>query len=183
MRYLALALLVVPSALAQSYAIDKGSYLLGGAVGFSSLGGDLYGSDDRATTINVSPTFSYFVTPGLALGAEVSYARQSKGDFSLSTLGLGPNLAYYFGGPASTTYPFVSASALYTSLNTDSDFGGGDASGFGFGLAGGLAHMLARNVALTGSLFYQTQSFSEDGEDSVSGNILGFQGGVTAFIY
>lgn len=179
------ALLLAPSVLAQSYAIDKGSYLLGGTVGFTSQGGDLYdaGDGDRATTITLNPTFGYFVTPGLAIGGNVQFQKTSQGDFSTSTVGIGPSLAYYFGQPTSKVYPFISASVGYSSLSADAgSFGSTSISGYQFGVTGGLSYMLARNVALTGGVFYQNQTFTESGM-SASGDTFGFQGGVTAFIF
>ena len=179
------ALLLAPGVFAQSYPIDKGSYLLGGAVSFSSQGGDLFtGNDsDRLTTVSVYPTFAYFISPGLALGGDVQFQKSSQGDFSSTTIGIGPSIAYYFGQPTTRTFPFIGASIGYTSLSFDSgDFGSDGINGYQFGVTGGLSHMIARNVALTGSLFYQNQTFSESGE-SASGDTFGFQGGVTAFIF
>lgn len=179
------AFLIAPAVFAQSYPIDKGSYLLGGIVGFTSQGGDLYETvgGDRGTTITINPTFGYFVTPGLALGGDVQFQKTSQGDFSTTTIGIGPSLAYYFGQPASKVYPFISGNVGYASLSADAgDFGSESINGYQFGVSGGLSYMIARNVALTGGVFFQNQTFTESGE-SASGDTFGFQGGVTAFIF
>ena len=182
------SLLFAPGVFAQSYPIDKGSSLLGGTISFSSQGGDLFtgdGDNDRLTSVSVNPTFGYFVTPGLALGGDVQFQKDSQGDFSSTSIGIGPSIAYYFGQPATRTFPFISATVgyTYTSLSYDSGvFGSQGINGYQFGVSGGLSHMIARNVALTGALFYQNQTFTEDGE-SASGDAYGFRGGVTAFIF
>lgn len=181
MRYLPLVLatfLLVPSALAQDYAIDKGSYLLDGALSFSSQGGD--GTGDRASSFTVSPAFAYFVSPGLALGGSLGFQRSSQGESSASLIRVGPNLSYYFGQPMSKTYPFVSAEVGYSRLSAD--FGdssrSGSASGYQLGVSGGLSYMIARNVGLTGALFFQRETIDSDSADA-----FGFQGSVTAFIF
>lgn len=182
------ALLIAPSVLAQGYPTDKGSYLLGGTVSFTSQGGDLFasgfdGDSDRLTAFTVNPSFGYFVTPGIAIGGDVQFQKATQGDFSTTTVGIGPTLAYYFGGPGSASYPFIAGTVGYSSLSFDSgDFGSDSINGYQFGVTGGLSYMIARNVALTGALFYQNQTFSDNGE-SASGNMIGIQGGVTAFIF
>ena len=180
------ALLFAPSALAQTYAIDKGSYLLGGGLSFTSQGGDLFvggSDDDRIISISITPTLGYFVAPGLALGGDVQLQRASRSEFSSTSITIGPSLAYYFGQPTTRTYPFIEAGIGYTRISFDFDESdSGSTNGYQFGVSGGLSHMIARNVALTGALFYQNQTFSDDGE-SASGDTFGFQGGVTAFIF
>lgn len=177
---LLVALLIAPNVLAQSYAIDKGSYLLGGTVSFSSEGGDdiLYGGE-RVSTLTLNPSFAYFVTSGLALGADVLYSSASSGGASITSLGLGPNLAYFFGGPTSSAYPFISAGIAYTSTDV-----GVTLSGFGADVSGGVTFMVARNVGLTAEAFFQTSSLSADElDDSFGMNTFGLRGGVTAFIF
>ncbi len=178
---LALVLTVAPSAFAQTYAIDKGSYLLGGTVSFTSTGGDtLFDEDERLTEFSINPDLAYFVIPGLALGANVSYSRISERNFSFTTIGIGPSIAYYFGGPANKAYPFVAGSVLYASSD-------GDISGFGSELAGGVSYMIARNVGLTGEAFYRLSRLSGDVfpgvERDFDSNTFGLRGGVTAFIF
>ena len=180
------ALLLAPSVFAQSYAIDKGSYLLGGTVSFSSQGGELFFSGDedgdRATIISVNPTFGYFITPGVALGGDVQFTKSSQSDFSSTTIGIGPSIAYYFGQPTTRTFPFIGATIGYLrsayDLGEDFEPTSISVNGYQFGVSGGLSHMIARNVALTGALFYQSQTFR-----GASGDTFGFRGGVTAFVF
>ncbi len=183
MRYfpiLLTALLLAPSALAQSYPIDQGSYLLGGTASFTSQGDD---DDDgeRLTTFELSPSFSYFVTPGLAVGAEMFYISNEFLGRSSTSTGIGPQLAYFFGGPSSKSYPFVAAGVSYTSMKFSTTY-----SGFSADLSGGMVFMVARNVGLTAEAFYRTLSLSGDndfGDDDFSTNAIGIRGAVTAFIF
>lgn len=176
------ALFFASDAFAQEYAIDKGSYLLGGAISFTSQGGDIAGdSDERLTTLTINPNFAYFVTPGLALGADVLYTSTSFSGNSNTSVGIGPQLSYFFGGPESSTYPFINAGVNYTSLDI-----GETVSGFGADFGGGIVFMVARNVGLTVQAFYQFSNLSADtdfGEFDLDSNTFGVQGGVTAFIF
>ena len=97
--FLLLFVFVVTSVFAQEYPVDKGSKMVLGGITFSSIGGDLYENSDgdRATYINVMPSFGYFVIPGLAIGADLLYDRTSQGDDTENTLGIGPKVIYAIG--------------------------------------------------------------------------------------
>lgn len=173
-------------AAAQDYPVDEGSYLIGGSISFTSQGGDLYaGADDeRVNTFLINPNFHYFIVPNLAIGAEVLINRASQGDVSQTTFGIGPSVSYFFGGPESSIYPFVTAGPIYSRIAIDFGEESRSASGFGGRFSGGIASMLTRNVALTGEVFYLFESLKlEDAEESLSGNTFGIQFGVTAFIF
>lgn len=181
-------LLLTPGALAQEYAIDKGSYLFGGTATFSSQGStievDGFGEQDadRLTEIAYNVSFGYFVVPGLALGVDSEYLRRSQGDAAETVTSVGPSLAYFFGQPTSKVYPFLSASVGLSTISVEIDDNSGSTNGLRYGFAGGLSYFIARNVALTGALFYRNQSFDDDGA-SVTNDAFGFQGGVTAFVF
>lgn len=186
----ALALLAPLSTRAQDYAIDQGSYRVGGSASFVSRGGDLYEGfdDERQNTLLLNPSTQLFVAPGLAIGADALINRTSQGDVTVTTLSAGPSLAYFFGGPESTAYPFVSASPLFSLIRSeiDNEFDdfGFEATGFGAQFSGGVAFLLARNVAFTAEGFYLTESLkSEEADESASGNTFGVQLGVTAFVF
>lgn len=181
---LALILLVASAvpALAQTYAIDRGSVVLDGTVSYTSQGGDLYesGGGDRVNTALLNPSVMYFISPGLAVGGDLYVERISVSDASVTTLGIGPAVSYYFGEPESTAYPFLSASVLYTTLN--SEFA--DATGFGIAFGGGAAFMLSRAVALVGEAEYILESLSVDGfDDSADGNTFRLGLGIAAFLF
>lgn len=168
----------------QSFAIDQGSMVLDGSISFTNSGGDLYenANGDRSTEILLLPSLLYFVSPGLALGGELVVQRVSQGDFSATTLGVGPEVAYFFGDAESTVYPFVNASMSY--VNTSSSGNGIDASGVGFDAGGGAAFMLTGTVAITGQVAYTFQNLSIDQTDeSRSGNMFRIELGVAAFLF
>jgi hypothetical protein len=175
---LAALVLLATAASAQGYPTDKGSILLDGAISFTSQGFE--DVDERATNINVNPSLGYFIMPGLAIGAEVLLDKTSFDELSSTSLGVGPFVAYFFGGPASRTYPFISAGVNYVSNSTE----GVDTSGLGAEVAAGAAFMVARNAALTASAFAQFSSFSAVGSDeSFGSNTFGVRGGVAVFIF
>ena len=175
-------LAIASSASAQGYAIDQGALVLDGTVSYSSDGGDLYEDADgnRVNTALVNPSVLYFVAPGLAIGGELYVENASQGDFSLTTIGVGPEITYFFGGPESTVYPYVSAGLAYASLSSDFF----DASGIGFGFGAGAAFMLTNSVAITAGGSYDILNLSVDQVDETeSGNTFRLEIGVAAFLF
>lgn len=167
---------------AQDYAIDQGALVLDGTISYSSDGGELFenAEGDRANTALLNPSVLYFVSPGLAIGGELYVENASQGDFSVTTIGVGPELTYFFGGPESTVYPFLSAGLSYASLSSDFF----DASGIGFGFGAGAAFMLTTSVAITGGGAYQISNLSVDQTDAtLSGNTFRLELGVAAFLF
>ena len=160
-----------------SYPVDKGNYVLGGSASFSSLGGEELRGEDRAFVFIFNPVFLYFVAPNISLGGTITYQSVSQGDYSDSIIGLGPSAVYFFGDENSTTYPFLGVSYIYTS--DEDSYTKNDIR-----LMGGAAFMVAKNVAITGDVFYLIESYTrEDADDSLSGNTLGIEFGVSAFIF
>ncbi|MFQ5572401.1 MAG: hypothetical protein ACE5G0_22230 [Rhodothermales bacterium] len=174
------------TAFAQTFAIDQGSFMLGGALSFTSRGGELYedNNEDRLNALSLNPTLQFFLRRGIAVGGTILVSRTWQGDFSQSTFGIGPRISAFFGTPTLNAYPFLSLSPIYVSNTTD--FGTGDISGSGFGvhLTGGAALMVARNVSVTIGLFYLYESNSFDElDDSFTGNTFGIEMGIAAFIF
>jgi hypothetical protein len=63
--------------------IDKGSLNIGGTLAIQSMGGDLYEYDyERQNMIMFTPQVRYVVLPNLAVGGNMTYARQAQGDNS-----------------------------------------------------------------------------------------------------
>ena len=158
----------VSMAEAQTHAVDRGSLLIAGSAGFSSSGSD--GSDERTTQILLQPRLQYFIVPGLALGGQFLIRRISDDDDSSTTVGVGPEMSYYFG--AATTklaYPFLSAGLqIYE----------GDTDAFGFGGSAGLLIMLAEAVGLETALYYREMDYDDFGTD-----VFGLSVGISAFIF
>lgn len=174
---LALVLLLPARLFAQkTYAVDRGSMIVGGSVGFSSFGGDFRG-EDRLTLISINPSLLIFVAPHVALGGTINFTSLSSGGATDTFFGIGPTVMYFFGDAQSKTYPFLSGSLIY----------GRDNDAFtkiDFRFAGGAAFMIAKNVALSGSAFYVIESVRhKDAGKSTSGNTFGAELGIAAFIF
>lgn len=182
---LALAAGLAHGALAQSHPIDRGSYLLGGTVGFISLGGDLYATptDARQTAFAFQPKAEYFVVPRVALGLFAAFDRFTyEDDARIRVFSLGPKASYYFGDPAGRLFPFVSLGAGYSAATLDFPDGSeDDGPGFAAVLGGGAAYLVSGRVALTGEAFSQLARYG--GETFDGANKLGLRLGVAYFLF
>ena len=156
----------------KKFAVDKGSIIVAGSAGFSSTGN---GESDRFTLITASPSLSFFVVPNLAIGGSGNFRRFSSSGSSSTFIGIGPTVAYYFGGINTKSYPFVSSSFSYNKLL---DF----SSQISLQFSSGVAFMIAKNVAITGEAFFLVIRESQDGADE-NGNSFGIQIGVSTFIF
>ena len=176
---LALFIMLPACSFAQKgYAIDKGVMIVDGSAGYVSEGGDLRG-DDRETTIFINPHLGYFIIPHVAIGASVNFEKWSKGDHSRTEYGIGPAAAYYLGDQNSKIYPFIRGAFLYKSSSNAFDYTKTEIH-----LSGGAAFMIAKNVAITGGVFYMIESQKNDGaDDSISGNTFGVRFGIAGFVY
>jgi hypothetical protein len=175
-------LLSMPIALSgQDYATDRGSFILGGAASFSSQGGDLYenADGDRLTTLTVNPYLLYFLSPGFGVGGELAVSRATQGEGDITSLGVGPAVAYFFGDAAATVRPFVEAHASYVSISSDFV----DASGWGVGGGAGAAFMLSPTVALTLGGVYEIQNVSVEDLEDQDGDEFRVEAGIAAFIF
>lgn len=167
------------NASAQSYPTDQGNSLVAGSLAFSSAGGDLYAEEDnRLTTLQFNPSYSYFVSPGLAIGAKLVLARMSIGEDRQTAWGMGPQVLYFFGGKpvgndaSGETYPFIGGSFVITKQSFNDFFGEASASGTAFSFGGGISHMISNTVALFTELSYEI-----DNIESTSGNKINVVGG------
>jgi len=94
--------------LGADYATDKGSNMFAITAGFVSAGGDLYEDDqgNSSTTLLIMPGMARFISTNFGLGGDLLILNSKQGDTGLSTLGLGPKMMNFFGGPGSKTYPY-----------------------------------------------------------------------------
>ena len=145
---------LVSSASAQSYAMDHGAWTVGGTA--SVAHGSTQGFDNGRTAISLFPSVGYFVLPGFVVAATLQYVHSSGNGYSSASTGFGagPRLAYYFGKGPATFHPYVAAAALVGSESRG--FMGSTSSNgwWSWRGAGGIAFLLARNVAVTGEAFY-----------------------------
>jgi hypothetical protein len=167
-----LCLALVPALHAQTHAVDEGSFLLGGDASLTRTSVERPGDGDRSTAFNFNlhPVVQYFITPGLAVGGDVSFAyASSEGGSTNYGVGIGPSAAYFFGRGERNYYPFLSGS-----INA-SHYGG---TALTYRGAGGMLIMLSESVGLTGELFYLAQDVNER---DVSRFGLAF--GISAFVF
>ena len=190
-----LLFLVLPEvAQAQSYPVDRGSWIVGGSASFTSQGG---GDADRTTSVMLNPSAQFFVLPGLAVGGTLSFFYTSDDLFTTTGLGIGSAVSYYFGRGERTVYPFVSASLSINDLSfkADGDQVGSNidvsTTGTTFDISGGVALMVAKNVGLTGEIFYLQQNLREtdnQGIETLFGtnldiDMFGLRFGIAAFVF
>jgi hypothetical protein len=160
-----------------SEATDKGAILISGMASFSSQGGDLFEDieENRLTTIAIVPSVFYFVIPGLGIGADASYNRQSQGDNALYTLGIGPKVGYFLDS-GSAAIPYVAGGGGFTTIgNGDSE------SGYYFKVGGGVL-LRKDHLAVAFEAGYMYTSFDIEGE-SFSGNAITVGVGFAGFLF
>jgi hypothetical protein len=170
---------------AQSYFTDRGAVLIGGEASLTSSGsvsdGDVGEESERTTGLVLAPSVQFFVIPGLALGGESFISYSSGGAGSVTVFSLGPAISYFFGGPDSSYYPFVSAFAGISNVQI------GDTNSLrtiDYNASAGLAFPVARNVALTGALFYKgSRQRADDPDIRYSYNTFGLRFGFLASIF
>jgi len=94
------------TAAAQTHALDRGSFLVGGGASFTRAGGEINGeSVDPTTQLFFAPRLMYFLRPGLALGGEATVMRSKSDDGTATSYGIGPAVAYYFGASPTRARP------------------------------------------------------------------------------
>lgn len=144
---------LVSSASAQSYAMDRGVWTVGGS---ASVTHSAFGVNNGSTAISLFPSVGYFVLPGFVVAATLQYVHSTGNGYSSASTGFGagPRLAYYFGNGSASFHPYVAAAALVGSESRG--FMGSTSSNgwWSWRGAGGIAFLLARNVAVTGEAFY-----------------------------
>jgi hypothetical protein len=200
------AILVLPAGVVQAQSdarnpIDKGSLVLDGSAFFSTQSGDLYEDFDldgdstsggsSRTTISVMPMIAYFVAPGLLVGGEFRFTRQSVGDEKDTYFGFGPTAGYFFNlQPAranarGTVYPYVKAFFSYGKQKREREDSDTEGTLMSFGGQGGLVYMLSNSVGADLSARYSLDTVDPEAEDteSLDGATLQVGLGITAFIY
>jgi hypothetical protein len=172
--------------LGADYATDKGSNMFGIIGGFVSAGGDLYEDDEgnSSTTLLIMPGMAHFVSTNFGLGGDLLILNSKQGDTGLSTLGLGPKMLYFFGGPGNRAYPYFTL-GLYYVRNTI-DYGKYDytVSGTRFKFGGGTGIMIADHLGVLMEASYNLDNLKAEGaKKSQSGNMLIVSVGLAGFTF
>jgi len=166
---------------AQSHATDQGSWIVGGGAGLSNQSFSYSLDGDRlkfsSTYASLTPRVQYFVRPGLALGGGLNLAHMRTDDHSSTRYGAGPAISYYFTAPERRILPYVSANTSFSRAR------GEEGRETGYGAAAGLLYMLTGSVGLDGSVFAQSQRWTETNDLEGTNRVLGLALGFSAFVY
>ncbi len=164
----------------QQRPLDKGTFNVGGAISFTSSSGEFYG-DDAISSFSLMPAVRYFVIDGLAVGLDLLLQTNSAGEYTDTTFGIGPTVAYMFDVNSPTFYPYVGAGVVYGSNKQSWDRY--STTGFIFKFAGGVAFMLNPNLAVLAELGYAIESYKYGEWDAESGGTFSLSIGLSAFIH
>ncbi len=180
---------------AATYPIDQGVWFGMGSLDIASLSGEAYENEDGDGKFNfyLEDTGGYFIMPNLAIGGKVLIDYTSWGDYKETVWGIGPFIAYFFGGaPAEVKgsyYPYVGGTFLYASSTTeypnpiDQGTTEIESTMTKLGVFGGVVYMLTKTVGIFGEVGFSMDSIDPDEGDSEDGNRIGIKAGVSAFLY
>jgi hypothetical protein len=170
---------------AQGHAVDRGVWQLGGSAYVTGYSDSRVGDD--GVVLGLTPFAGYFIIPGLAVTGNLWASYTSTDDYHVSTIGLGPGLTYYFDHHPKRLHPLVSARFSWARTRIDRDQGSSPSSDtYRWAATGGAVYLLARNVGLTGEVFYSHTYFTTDifGADKNTGREeYGTQFGIAVFLY
>jgi outer membrane protein len=94
MKKLVVLVVLISSCIIAQQGIMKGSYTVGGNIGFSMH--SVEDSENDQTTFTFRPNLGYFFIDQLYTGIQLQYIHQSAGDYSSNSYGIGPEVRYYF---------------------------------------------------------------------------------------
>ena len=140
------SLFIVAGALAQT---EKGGRVIGTQVG------NIYipTSGGSGSIVVLQPTYGWFVSDGLALGAGIPFTLVSGGGQRVTQIGLAPFLRYYIG--TANVKPFLGASVGVINSSVSGNFSRSASSTDAiYGLTGGVAFFLNKSVSFDASLNY-----------------------------
>ena len=199
----AVILLMCGSLMATDGPVDKGSFYLAGTAFFQNQSGDLYedfngdgittygfgnGTLNLALSLEVSPTFGYFVSPGVFVGGQVIFAGYSIGNSDATLFGFGPTIGYFFNANSMRTeikgavYPYIRG--FFNIGFLSEDLLGEQINVIQYGGKGGALFMLSNAVGLDASFRFQGDSWKPDSAtESITGTTIALGLGISAFIY
>ncbi len=155
---------------------DKGVYSLSGSISYTR-------PDDDERIISATPSFMYFVSQNIAMGASIIYQGHKTTGEETNTYGIGPIVRFYFGGE--TIYPFVSVKYTYTSNTSEIGSYIFRTDGNDLSLSLGIDNFLSKNVALEPIVSYRFNSGNTPygGTANVRKEYLFIGVGINVFIY
>jgi hypothetical protein len=153
---------------------EKGSWLLGGNIAFTSSSQTENGNKSSSTLFALNPKIGVFPINNLAVILNTSYATLSSDGFSDHSLSIGPAVRYYFAGQAVKFF-----------VGTGVEFGStsGDYHSTTYQFEAGPAIFITPAVALELTIDYQTGTLKNSQAGSYSSNMSQFGVGVGFMIY
>ena len=140
--------------------IKQGNWMVGGSIG--NIG---YRFEGDQFNINLNPRAGYFVSDGLAVGAQASLGFTAiKGDDNIYNYGISPFVRYYFPGGASASGRFFGQGDIGIAGSKP----GKDVS-FALGANVGYAHFVSQSVALEVSAGYNYSKANVNSGNGQSG--------------
>ncbi|HEX7118849.1 MAG TPA: outer membrane beta-barrel protein [Longimicrobiales bacterium] len=185
----ALAAALPATAPAQTHALDRGSFRVGGTASFTSAGGEVDGDPvDRETQLTLAPSVQYFLLPGLAVGGNLSLSRRGFGDDdAVTSYGIGPAVTYYFGADDAADqdwFPYIDAGIRYVDVQVDDAIlGSEEPSVMGYNAAAGILFLLSPAVGMTGELFYDRSDLENNIGTDTRADTFGLAFGISAFVF
>ena len=144
--------------------IKTGNWMVGGSIG--NIG---YSFEGEAFNIQLNPRAGYFVSDGIAVGAQASIGLTAVKDFDNEwRYGIAPFVRYYFPEGASSTGRFFAQGDVGVS---GSSAGGGASLALGANL--GYAHFITNTVALEAILGYNYSKANVNLGDKATGLGIG----------
>lgn len=154
---------------AQNSPIDKGSKIVGGGFSYISTGRN----PDDINTMTLNPTFGIFVRKGLLLGGSLLYQHSTMTNYSMTNMGLGPEIRYYFEKVADRPeksgifYPYLKIETLYSKTTDDNNIdGSANYSNFKWAAGGGIQLMISNTVGGYGEMTWGSNNYKPESSDS-----------------
>lgn len=143
-------------------ALMKGAYTLGGNISYSSYSEE--GDSENQNYFNFSPNVGYFFIDQFYTGIQLSYTYLSSGDYSSNTIGIGPEIRYYF--ILEKLNPFLGIGYSYNKSTSGDD--DNENTNSTFTLSGGADYFVTDYFAIEGSIRYSfiTYKFSSNNYSS-----------------
>ncbi len=180
-------LLLVVGASAQDFAVDKKAAILDASFSFSSASGDLYenAAGDGQTAFSLAGTYNYFLAKNIFLGLGLGYQSFGWGDYSSSSLAIGPQVGYAMGKAESKVFPYGALGFRYLTSSVDPGTDKLTITGTDISFEVGVIIPVKEHIGFTPLLSYHAQSKKADveGAESASGSVILLGFGISGLLY
>jgi hypothetical protein len=157
----------------------KGSWLLGGNIGFTSSSSTENGNKSSSSVFSLNPKIGIFPINNLAIILNTNYATLSFGGFSDHSLAIGPAVRYYFPGSTGVKF-FVGTGVEFGSTGSN---GGSSYHSTSYQFEAGPDFFITPAVAVELNVSYQTGTTKNSQEGSYNMKQSQFGVGVGFLIF